>query len=158
MDTEISRRKFIETGAASLGMALAGNASGQAASDAQKTVRVAVVGTGKRGTGLLGTMLTMTGLSFPALCDINAENLARAQELVVKAGHPKPEGYTGSDHAYEKLMARGDLDAVIIATYWQWHTPMAVSAMKNGKYAGVEVPAAITLEQCWDLVNTHERT
>jgi predicted dehydrogenase len=159
MDEEISRRKFIETGAVStLGMTLAKNTSGQAASSSQKTVRVGVVGTGNRGTGLLGTMLTMPGLSFPALCDIKAENLARAQDLVVKAGYPRPEGYTGSDHAFEKLMAREDLDAVIIATYWQWHTPMAVSAMKNGKYAGVEVPAALTLEQCWDLVNTHERT
>ena len=55
-------------------------------------------------------------------------------------------------------MERDDLDAVIIATYWQWHTPMAVYAMKHGKYAGVEVPAAITIDECWDLVKTHEKT
>ena len=55
-------------------------------------------------------------------------------------------------------MGRDDLDAVIIATPWEWHAPMAVCAMKAGKYAGVEVPCAITLAECWDLVKTHETT
>ena len=103
-------------------------------------------------------MLAMEGVEFPALCDIDAGNLAAAQDMAVKAGRPKPEGYTGSDHAFEKLMSRGDIDAVIIATYWQWHTPMAVYAMNHGKYAGIEVPAALTVEECWDLVNTREKT
>jgi predicted dehydrogenase len=103
-------------------------------------------------------MLAMEGVEFPALCDINRDSLALAQDMVVKAGRPKPEGYAQGDHAFEALMAREDLDAVIIATYWQWHTPMAVFAMRHGKYAGVEVPAALTVDECWDLVNTHEKT
>ena len=156
MNTQLSRRTFIETGAAAtLGVTLT---SASAAEAQKKPVRVGVVGTGNRGRGLLQTMLQIGGLAFPALCDINADNLAMAQDLVVKAGHPKPEGYFKSDHAFEQLMERDDIDAVIIATYWQWHTPMAVYAMKHGKYAGVEVPAAITLDQCWDLVKTHEAT
>ena len=156
MNKQITRRDFIEIGTATtLGMALAGDSAG---ADTAKPIRVGVVGTGGRGTGLLGTMLHMKGLEFPALCDINVDNLARAQEIVVKAGHPEPEGYSKNEYIYEKLMSRDDLDAVIIATPWQWHTPMAVCGMKNGKYVGVEVPAAITLEECWDLVNTHEET
>ncbi|MCP4645888.1 MAG: Gfo/Idh/MocA family oxidoreductase, partial [bacterium] len=66
--------------------------------------------------------------------------------------------YTRDEHVYRDLLERDDLDAVIIATYWQWHTPMAVCAMKHGKYAGVEVPAAITKQECWDLIKTHEET
>ena len=156
MVNQINRRKFIELGTATtLGMALTRETSGQ---ETAKPIRVGVVGTGGRGTGLLGTMLLMQGLEFPALCDINIENLTQAQDIVVKAGHPKPDGYSKDEYVYEKLMSRDDLDAVIIATPWQWHTPMAVCGMENGKYVGVEVPAAITLQECWDLVNTHEET
>ncbi len=156
MDTRMKRRKFIGTTAlAGAGLAAAGAVRAEAQG---KPVRVGVVGTGNRGRGLFGVMLAMEGLEFPALCDISAENLAAAQDMAVKAGRPKPEGYTGSDHAFEKLMARDDIDAVIIATYWQWHTPMAVHAMKQGKYAGIEVPAALSIEECWDLVNTSEKT
>ena len=56
------------------------------------------------------------------------------------------------------LLALENMDAVVISTPWQWHTPMAVDAMKAGKYTGLEVSAAMTLEECWDLVNTHENT
>jgi predicted dehydrogenase len=80
------------------------------------------------------------------------------QDLVVKAGQQKPEGYGKDEHHFQSLMGRDDLDAVLIATYWEWHTPMAVYAMKAGKYTAVEVPAAMTVEECWDLVNTHEAT
>jgi len=59
---------------------------------------------------------------------------------------------------YKRLVERDDLDAVLIATPWEWHTHMAVAAMKAGKYAAIEVPASITLEQCWELVDTHEQT
>jgi len=156
MNDHITRREFTEIGSATaFGMALSKNAASQPATN---TVRVGIVGTGNRGRSLLGTMLHIEGIEYPALCDINADNLGLAQNMVVKAGHRKPEGYSKGDHAFEKLMERDDIDAVVIASPWQWHTPMAVYGMKYGKYVGVEVPAAITLEQCWDLVNTHEET
>ncbi|HPA06536.1 MAG TPA: Gfo/Idh/MocA family oxidoreductase, partial [Candidatus Hydrogenedentes bacterium] len=152
-----SRREFVGMGmAASAGLVLSGMAQGQEAGP--KPVRVGVVGVGNRGTSLTGNLLRLPGVQIPAVCDINPEHLARAQALVETAGQPKPEGYGENEAAYEKLMARDDLDAVIIASYWQWHTPMAVCAMRNGKYAGVEVPAALDVAQCWDLVNTSEQT
>ncbi len=152
-----SRRQFVGMGmAASAGVALAGMA--QAQGTGSKPVRVGVAGVGNRGTSLMQTMLSMPGVQIPAVCDINPEHLARAQSLVENAGQPKPEGYGENELSYEKFMARDDLDAVIIATYWQWHTPMAVSAMRNGKYAGVEVPAALDVAGCWELVNTSEQT
>lgn len=154
MNTRLNRRRFLGTSAA----AAAATAAGWSHAAEHPAVRVGVVGTGNRGRGLLGTMLAMEGVEFPALCDINPDNLALAQDIVVKAGRPKPEGYSRGDHAFEQLMARDDIDAVIIATYWQWHTPMAVFAMRHGKYAGVEVPASLTVEECWELVNTHEKT
>ena len=156
MKNGISRRGFISTGsAAAVGLAASPEAF---ARSPKKDIKIGVVGTGNRGRSLLATMQSLEGVSFPALCDVNTDNLAKAQDIVVKAGGKKPEGYSGGDHAYEKLMERDDLDAVIIASPWQWHTPMAVYAMKQGIYTGIEVPCAITLEQCWELVDTREKT
>ncbi len=92
MDKQINRREFIEIGStATLGMALTDEARGQ---ESAKSIRIGVVGTGNRGCSLLGTMQDIQGLEFPALCDINTGNLARAQDIAVKAGHPRPEGYS----------------------------------------------------------------
>jgi predicted dehydrogenase len=163
----MSRRDFIKTnaaavfGAAAGGAALAGWSFPEGATlvrPEEKAVRLAVLGTGNRGRGLLGILLGIKGVEVPALCDIAPDHLELAQDLVVKAGRPKPEGYGRDERDYRRLLEREDVDAVIIASYWEWHTPMAVDAMKASKYAGVEVPAAYTLEECWDLVKTHEAT
>ncbi len=156
--TKIARREFIGLGAAATVGILTAGAWGQTGEKPNELVRIGVVGTGGRGSGLLGMMLRMKGISVPALCDTNAANLAYAQGLVEKAGLPKPEGYSKDEEAFRDLMARDDIDAVIIATPWQWHTPMAVCGMKCGKYVGVEVPAALSLEECWQLVDTYEET
>jgi hypothetical protein len=75
---------------------------------------------------------------------------------VVKAGQKAPQLYTKGPHDYESLTARNDLDLVVIATPWNWHTPMALSSMENGKHAAVEVPLAYTTEDLWKLVDTSE--
>lgn len=124
----------------------------------QGGVRLGVIGVGGRGTGLLRKLLTFERLTVPALCDINPQNLERARNFVLRAGHPAPETYGKGEEHYRSLVAREDLDAVLIATPWEWHAPMAVDSMRAGKYTAVEVPAAITLQQCWDLVNTSEQT
>lgn len=161
MTNPMNRRDFLKsTGAAGAGLVLASFNGGLYAKPAQgeKKLRVGVIGTGNRGRGLLGVMLSIPGLEFPALCDINAAALAQATDLIVRAGHPKPEGYGRDPMDYERLLWRDDIDAVVIASSWDWHTPMASGAMRNGKYAAVEVPAALTFEECWELVNTHEET
>jgi predicted dehydrogenase len=150
------RREFLEMSAAGLGVAVAGRS--RAAAREKRNVRLGIVGTGNRGKSLLGSLLGMEGLEYPALCDINRENLAAAQTMVTRAGHAEPEGYWKTEESFRELMQRDDIDAVIIATPWNWHTPMAVWGMKCGKYVGVEVPAALSLEECWDLVRTHEQT
>ncbi len=97
-------------------------------------------------------------VEVPAICDIDPEAVQKAQALIKKHGYPKPEVYSDNEYSWQKMLERDDLEGVIIATPWMWHTPMSVGAMKAGKYAGVEVSAANTLEECWDLVNTHEET
>jgi hypothetical protein len=164
----MSRREFLKTNTAAALSVAAGRSIlpefrfpysesiGQTA--AERPVRIAVLGTGNRGRGLMGVLLGIKNVEFPALCDIQPANLELAQEMVVKAGQKKPEGYGTDETAYRRLLERDDIDAVIIASYWEWHTPMAVDAMKAGKYTGLEVPAAYSLEECWDLVKTHEAT
>lgn len=159
MQTRITRRQAIEIGGMTVaGLALAAGSRAEDVGDTEKKVRVGVIGTGNRGQSLIGTMMMIPNLEIPALCDIHAGRLEAAQGLVEKNGRPRPEGYQASEDIYLKLLEREDLDAVIIATPWQLHTPMAVAGMKHGKYVGVEVPAAISYEECWALVNTHEET
>jgi predicted dehydrogenase len=121
-------------------------------------VRVGFIGVGGRGTGLLKTILKVDEVRIPAICDLLEKNLARAQGLVSKGGQDRPEGYSKGPDDFKRMLERDDLDAVIIATPWRWHIPMSVAAMHAGKYAGCEVGPASSVEECWNLVNTHKQT
>jgi predicted dehydrogenase len=94
----------------------------------------------------------------PALADINTQRINSAARVVQDATGATPALYQDGPEDFRRLVTRGDLDAVIIATPWEWHTAMAVAAMKAGKYVGVEVPAALTVDECWELVRTSEST
>ena len=157
MGRTLNRRQFNQ---AALAAAVAAPFvwSGKARADNDKPVRVGFVGVGTRGTGMLQISLGIKGVHVPAVCDIHAGRADKAASIVERAGQRRPETYTGGETDFRRLMDRDDLDAVFIATPWQWHTPMAVYAMERGKYAGVEVPCAITLEEGWELVRTHEQT
>ena len=157
MTTEQNRREFLRGGAALLAAA----AFRQAASAQQKglsTVRVGIVGVGSRGGGHVRDLLRLPGVELKAACDIVASRVEEAQNLAEKAGKARPEAYTRGPQDYKRLCARQDLDLVYVTTPWELHTPMAVEAMKNGKHAAIEVPAATTLEECWQLVETAEAT
>lgn len=154
----IGRRDFLKTSAVVAAGAAVFSIAGNTVAQEDKSVRIGIIGTGGRGCSLLGILLSMRGVAVPALCDIDPENLARAKDQVVKAGQPEPECYKDGVDAYKSLIERTDLDAVIIATPWNYHAPMAVDAMKAGKYVGVEVPAALSIEECWALVDTCEQT
>ena len=146
------RRSFLQiAGAATL------VASARAQTD-PKTVRIGIVGVGHRGTAHVQTLLDVPGVEIPAICDINEANLARAVGIAEQAGRRRPEGYSNGMEDFRRLCAREDLDAVLTATPWEWHTPICVAAMNAGKYAATEVPAAITVEECWELVETSEKT
>ena len=155
MTQSINRRAFMGMAASA---ALALPAFGAVEGEAAKVVRVGVVGTGNRGGSLTRTLLNIPNVQVNALCDISKEALAKVTDHVVKAGQPEPTQYSEHEESYRDLMARDDLDAVIIATPWDLHTPMAVCSMEHGKYTAVEVPAAMAVEECWALVDTHEET
>ena len=119
--------------------------------------RIGIIGVGGRGTNLLENLLGANA-SVLAVCDVVPEKAAHAQSLIEKAGQKAPTLYTANNHSFESLVARDDLDLVLIATPWNWHVEMAVAAMKHGKHVAVEVPAATTIEECWKLVDTSEQT
>ena len=160
MTNGLTRRSFLKsTGYATGAMVLANPVKVFAgSSNAGKTVRLGIVGVGDRGRSLLSTMLNLDNIEIKALCDINKNALSAASKIVTDASQKKPDEYTDDNHAYKKLMDRNDIDAVIIATPWKWHTPMAIYCMESGKYAGVEVPSCLTIEECWQLVRTSEST
>ena len=121
-------------------------------------VRIGFIGVGSRGSSLLGNLLDIDGVKINAVCDLVSDRVKEAQRRVVAKGQAEPAGYANDETAFEGLCQREDLDLVYIATPWDWHVRMAVSAMKQGKHVAIEVPAAITLDECWQLVNTAERT
>jgi predicted dehydrogenase len=123
-----------------------------------QVVRIGVIGVGGRGTGDLAELLHLDGVEIKAICDIVPAKVEHGQAMVVKKGQPKPDGYTNGPEDFKRLCDRSDLDLVYICTPWNWHVPMCVDAMQKGKHAVTEVPAAVTLEECWQLVDTAEAT
>jgi predicted dehydrogenase len=121
------------------------------------TVRIGIIGLGQRGPGAVDRLSKIEGVEIKALCDLMPDRVDKMKKKLEGTKH-KPEGYSGSAFAWKKMVDRQDLDLIYIATPWEWHTPMAVYAMEAGKHAAVEVPAARTLEECWQLVETSERT
>ena len=117
-------------------------------------VRFGFIGVGGRGHGLLGEMLAVEGAEVTAICDLNEAHRIRAKERVEKAGKGTPALETD----WRKICERPDVDVVYICSPWDFHTPQAVYAMQCGKHAAVEVPAATTLAECWQLVDTSEQT
>lgn len=153
----LDRREFLGRGA---GLAAALTALGRGAIAAQQAnaapIRVGFIGIGGRGMGHVRDLLALPTVDVKAVCDINPTRIELAQNIAQKAGKARPEGYSRGELDYKRLCARPDLDAIYVATPWEWHVRMCVEAMKNGKHAMVEVPAATTLEECWELVETSE--
>ncbi|MDD4102598.1 MAG: Gfo/Idh/MocA family oxidoreductase [Kiritimatiellae bacterium] len=121
-------------------------------------VRAGIIGLGARGNGHLGDLLKIEGVDVTALCDNHKPTLDQAVKRVADAGRPHPATFGDSQEAYKKMLERQDVDIVYIATPWELHTPQALDAMNAGKHAFIEVPAAITLDECWALVDTSEKT
>lgn len=121
------------------------------------TVRVGFIGLGQRGPTHLKNMTKIGGVEIKALCDLRTEKVLAAKKMVSKNSN-QTTIYSGNSDEWKKLCDRKDIDLVFIATPWDLHTPMAVYAMEQGKHVCIEVPAAVTLEECWQLVETSERT
>ena len=122
------------------------------------TVRVGFIGLGMRGPGAVERFAQIEGTAIKGLCDVEADRVEACQELLEKLGRPRATGYSGSTEAYKEMCKRDDIDLIYIATDWVHHVPLAVYAMEHGKHVAIEVPAALTMDEIWQLINTSERT
>lgn len=133
------------------------NMCGYAAPKLDK-IRIGIVGLGERGSMAVGRLPYIDGVEIIALCDQYDIRVEKMQHLLEKLGLPKAKSYSSSKVAWKKMFENPDIDLIYITTPWSWHTTMAVYAMENGKHVATEVPAAQTIDECWQLVETSERT
>lgn len=122
------------------------------------TVRVAFIGLGMRGPGAVSRMARIDGVEVVALCDIQEERVKKANGLLEKYNRPKAQEFYGDENIWQKVTELPNVDLVYIATDWKTHAKMGIKAMKDGKHVAIEVPAAMTMDEIWDLINTSEQT
>lgn len=120
-------------------------------------VRVGFIGLGMRGPSAVQRFTHIEGVQVTALCDLHENRVERCQKMLEKQGMPRAKSYVGAE-AWKDLCLANDVDLVYICTPWDLHTPISVMAMENDKHAATEVPAALTIDECWQLVETSERT
>lgn len=162
-----NRRDFLKTGGAAViagAAAIRGGTAAAAQSPATPLatppiddVRIGFVGVGGQGSGHIRNLLRIPGCRVTAVCDVREERTTWATERITEAGFPAPAVYTRGERDFERLCETEDLDLVFNATPWEWHVPIMLSAMKNGKHTATEVPAAMTLDDCWAMVEASEQ-
>jgi len=122
-----------------------------------ETVRIAIIGLGMRGAEAVRRLTFLEGVQINALCDVRPELVTKAQNVLMAKGFPAAAEYSGEED-WKRVCERPDIDLVYVCTQWDLHTPIAVYAMEQGKHVALEVPAALTVDECWQLVNTAEKT
>ena len=120
-------------------------------------VRIGVIGLGNRGSGTVRRLASIEGVEIKALCDLEPDRVTKASESIRNLGHT-PDAYSGNEDEWKKVCERKDIDLIAVVTPWHLHAPMCVYAMEHEKHAYTELPAAITVDECWQLVETSERT
>lgn len=163
--SDLNRRDFLKLGgaAAAAGAAVSLSAAGEQpregflAAPPIEMVRIGLVGVGLQGGSHLENFLKIAGCRVTAVCDIREERTTWARDAVKAAGHPEPAVYARGPRDFERLCETEDLDLVFTATPWEWHVPVMLAAMKAGKHAATEVPAAMTVDDCWALVEAAEK-
>lgn len=125
---------------------------------ALNTVRVGIIGLGMRGQGAIHRFARIPGAQIVALCDIEQKKVERARKRMADEGLPAAAEFYGSEDAWKELCLMDDVDLVYVVTDWKSHAEMGVFAMENGKHVAIEVPAAMTIDEIWRLIDTSERT
>ena len=123
-----------------------------------ETVRVGFIGLGMRGPGAVRRFTHIPGVEIVALCDLHPDRVEKTQAILENAGLPAAAGYSGQEESWKELCDRDDIDLVYIATDWKRHADMMIYAMEQGKHVACEVPAAMTMEEIWAVIETAERT
>jgi predicted dehydrogenase len=156
--TRTTRRDFIRTAAAA-GVGLSILPSHIAlANDKEQKIRLGFIGVGLRGQNHLDLALRRSDVEVVAICDVQQTMIDMSKEKIRLSGKPMPQIIMEGPYGYRKLLEKKNVDAVIISTPWEWHTRMCLEAMNAKKYVGCEVITGMSLEECWELVHTSERT
>lgn len=170
---ELDRREFLKVGgaAAVTGAIVAGRELRAGATGVEPAgyntwpfavapiplVRIGYVGVGLQGMGHVQNLLKIPGCRIDAICDVDQARIDIALKAIAAAGQPAPKVYNKGPRDFENLCEKEDLDLVYTATPWEWHVPVMLSAMKNGKHAATEVPAAMSVDDCWAMVEAAEK-
>jgi len=160
-DTRLNRRDALSIGGAAIATAAATslNAYGdEPPSQPTDRVRVGFVGVGTKGWQHVQNLLHIDGVELVAVCDIVESRCRVTQHACKELGMPEPSIYHRGEYDFRRMCAEEDLDLVYTATPWRWHVPVCLAAMNSGAHAATEIPAAITLDECWQLVETSEET
>ena len=153
-----TRRDFIKTTAtASAGFSIL-SSTHLFAKEKESKVRLGIIGVGFRGQGHLELALNRPDVEVVAICDVQQRMIDLSLSIIEKSKKQKPQIILDGPQGYKKLLDNKEIDAVIIATPWEWHTIMCLDAMNAKKYVGCEVITGMTVEECWELVHTSERT
>jgi len=156
MTIRSSRRSVLKTLGVLGGVSARG--AGALPAPVSREIRLGIIGTGVRGLYLTERALKYPGIKVTAVCDIVEERAKRAHDLVEQAGGYRPASYTRGPQDYKRLLERDDVDAVLVLTPWNQHAAQSIAAMLAGKHVGSETPPAWTLDECWELVETKEKT
>ncbi|MBO7721920.1 MAG: Gfo/Idh/MocA family oxidoreductase [Kiritimatiellae bacterium] len=139
-----------------LGLSRVGKMSTFAVKPFEK-LRIGVVGLGRGYAGVCGFDM-IPGCEVTAICDLNAARIKKSLDHIEKSNRPKPAVYTGGPEEWKRLCDDPNVDLVYNATPWQLHAPVALYAMQHaGKHVVTEVPSALTVDHCWELVETAEK-
>ncbi|MBK8192713.1 MAG: Gfo/Idh/MocA family oxidoreductase [Lewinellaceae bacterium] len=130
----------------------------QPSSPQKDKLRIGFIGTGLRGQNHVEEALLRSDCEVAAIADPDPRMVADCLQLISEKGGKKPAVYDRGNFDYQRLLQDKDIDAVVIASPWEWHTQQCVAAMQAGKYTGTEVCGGFSLDECWQLVNTHEST
>lgn len=118
-------------------------------------VGIGIIGLGPRAETLLASLKEMTDvMNITAICDLEQSRIDLLRTRILEAGMPAPKEFFD----YRQLIADPAVDAVLIPTSWNSHLKIAEECLANGKYAGIEVGGAASLDELWQLVHSAEKT
>jgi predicted dehydrogenase len=157
MNHKFTRREFVKSSAITgLGAAMIPSNLQNKMDD--KPIKIGLIGVGMRGQDHLELLLKRSDVEVVAICDIQPKMIDTSKSIVTKSGKKMPRIYDKGPMNYIDLLNDPSIEAVVISTPWEWHTPMCIDAMNAKKYVGCEVITGQTIEECWQLVHTSEKT
>ena len=159
MSKSWNRREFIQQSTLlGVGLSASQTTTKWKAKNANEKMRIGIMGSGLRGQWHTKLLLDRNDCEVVAVAEIDQKMIQSSQALFSKKAKKLPTYYSEHEESYLQMLEKESLDAVIIASPWRWHTPMALASMEAGVFVGMEVCGAFSIDECWSLVNTHERT